>query len=287
MVKTIILLLKSNLNLYLKILDLSKKSPQKYFQNYPRNIMGSLLEKNVKYLDEQYRIGNALISDKAFDQLERNLLRTDPKCDYFNQRSNLLLPSLRKDNYKEFLNTLLKNTRLSIQPKIDGCAIAIKYINGKFDKAITRKGFDVSSKIEKIKDVPNSLPIQRDFQVRGELYAPNETPYFSQKITSEFLNNKKRIEESFSFCCFQILNGRLNQYETLNYLKKCGFNTPQSYFTNFTSQVELFRKRWLDGKIFSKYPTDGIVIKINSRKLQLLRETNFSKYNEWQYAIKN
>ena len=55
-----------------------------------------LLEKNVKYLDEQYRIGNAIISDKAFDQLERNLLRTDPQCDYFNQRSNLLLPSLAK-----------------------------------------------------------------------------------------------------------------------------------------------------------------------------------------------
>ena len=195
--------------------------------------------------------------------------------------------SLPKDNHKEFLNSLLKNTRLSIQPKIDGCAIAIKYINGKFNKAITRKGFDVSSKIEKIKDVPNSLPIKRDFQVRGELYAPNETSYFSQKITSEFLNNKKRITENFSFCCFQILNGRLNQYETLNYLKKCGFITPHSYFTNFTSQVELFRKRWLDGKIFSKYPTDGIVIKINSRKLQLLRETNFSNYNEWQYAIKN
>ena len=248
--------------------------------------MSSLLEKNVRYLDEQYRIGDALISDKAFNQLERNLLRTDPQLDYFDQRSNLLLPLLAEGNYKEFLANLLENTRLSIQPKIAGCAIAIKYINGKFNKAITRKGFDVSSKIKKIKNVPSSIPIQRDFQVRGELYAPNETTYFSKKLTSEFLNNKKGITESFSFCCFQILNGRLNQYETLNYLKKCGFNTPQSYFTNFTSQVELFRKRWLDGKIFSKYPTDGIVIKINSRKLQLLRETNFSKYNAWQYAIK-
>ena len=114
--------------------------------------MGSLLEKNVRYLDEQYRIGDALISDKAFDQLERNLLRTDPQLDYFDQRSNLLLPLLAGSNYKEFLANLLENTRLSIQPKIDGCAIAIKYINGKFNKAITRKGFDVSSKIEKIKD---------------------------------------------------------------------------------------------------------------------------------------
>ena len=248
--------------------------------------MISLLEKNVRYLDEQYRIGDALISDKAFDQLERNLLRTDPQLDYFDQRSNLLLPLLAEGNYKEFLANLLETTRLSIQPKIAGCAIAIKYINGKFNKAITRKGFDVSSKIKKIKDVPSSIPIKRDFQVRGELYAPNETSFFSKKLTSKFLNNKKGVTESFSFCCFQILNGRLNQYETLNYLKKCGFFTPESYFTNFTSQVELFKKRWLNGKIFSKYPTDGIVIKINSRKLQLIREINFSKYYEWQYSIR-
>ena len=248
--------------------------------------MGSLLKKNVKYLDEQYRIGNALISDRAFDQLERNLLHTDPQCDYFNQGSNLFLPTLAKGNYKHFLDSLLKNTRLSIEPKIHGCAIAIRYKNGKFNKAITRKGFDVSNKIKKIKDVPDSIPIKRDFQIRGELYAANQTPNFSKEITSRFLNNKKRIAESFSFCCFQILNGRLNQYETLNYLKKCGFNTPHSYFTNFTSQVELFRKRWIEGKIFSNYPTDGIVIKINSRKLQLLRETSFSEYKEWQYAIK-
>ena len=60
--------------------------------------MSSLLEKNVSYLDEQYRIGNALISDNAFDQLERNLLRTDPQLDYFDQRSNLLLPLLEEGN---------------------------------------------------------------------------------------------------------------------------------------------------------------------------------------------
>ena len=248
--------------------------------------MITLLERNVKYLDEQYRIGNALISDAAFDQLERNLMRTEPKCNYFSQKNNLILPTLAKDNYKEFLDSLLINTRLSIQPKIDGCAIAIRYLNGKFNKAITRTGFDVSSKIKQIQDVPDSIPIKRDFQVRGELYDSNKTSGFSQKFTSKFLFAKKGIREGFSFCCFQILNGRLNQYETLNYLKKCGFSTPHSYFTNFTSQVEIFKKKWLEGKIFSKYPTDGIVIKINSRKLQLLRETCFSQNKQWQYAIK-
>tara|TARA_Y100001968_G_scaffold242871_1_gene226598 strand:+ start:8939 stop:9688 length:750 start_codon:yes stop_codon:yes gene_type:complete len=249
--------------------------------------MASILEKDVKYLDEQYRIGNAIISDEAFDHLERNLLKTDPRCNYFNQKGNLKLPSIKKTNYKKFLGTLLKNTRLSIQPKIDGCAIGIQYINGKFSKAITRKGSDVTNRVKKIQNVPHYLPIKRNFQVRGELYAPNQSPSISQRNTSRFLENNKELAENFNFCCFQILNGRLNEYETLNYLKKCGFNTPHSYYTNFTSQVESFRKEWIKGKLFSNYPTDGIIIKINSRKLQYLRETNYFKRQEWQYAIKN
>ena len=36
---------------------------------------------------------------------------------------------------------------------------------------------------------------------------------------------------------------------------------------------------------FAKYPTNGIVVKINRRKLQLLREKSLSQNNEWQYAI--
>ena len=249
--------------------------------------MKSTIEKNVKYLDEQYRIGNALISDAAFDQLERNLQRTNTECDYFSEKKRLFLPSIPNLDYKTFLNSLLRNTRLSIQPKIDGCAIAIKYIDGKFSKAISREGNNVTNKIRKIKNVPSDLPVKRNFQVRGELYAPNQTAFFSQRNSSKFLADKYSSGEDLSFCCFQILNGRLNQYETLNYLKKCGFSTPHSYYTNFTSQVEVFRKKWLDGYLFSNYPTDGILIKINSRKLQLIREKSCCDNNEWQYAIKN
>ena len=247
--------------------------------------MNTLLVRDVKYLDEQYRIGEAIISDEAFKQLEKLLIPSDPEFDYFNQKNNKLLPKLAKENYKVFLGSLLTKTRLSIQPKIDGCAIAIRYLNGKFNKAITKNGFDVSSKIKQLKDVPDSIPIERDFQIRGELYATNQVAGISQRIARKYLNDKKGIGESLSFCCFQILNGRLNQYETLNYLKKCGFSTPHSYFTNLTSEIEIYKKNWLNRKIFTKYPTNGIVIKINSRKLQLLRERSLSENNEWQYAI--
>ena len=195
--------------------------------------------RDVKYLDEQYRIGDGIISDNAFKQLEKLFMPVDPASDYFNQKNNRLLPKLAKKNYKKFLGSLYKKTRLSVQPKIDGCAIAIRYIDGNFNKAITKKGFDVSFKIKQIKNVPDCIPIKRDFQIRGELYATNQVAGISQRITRKYLNDKKGIGESLSFCCFQILNGRLNQYETLNYLKKCGFSTPDSYFTNHTSEIQI------------------------------------------------
>ena len=247
--------------------------------------MNTLLVRDVKYLDEQYRIGDEVISDEAFRKLEKLYIPAHTKYNYFNQKNNRILPKLAKENYKDFLGSLLTKTRLSIQPKIDGCAIAIRYINGNFNKAITKKGFDVSSKIKQIKNVPDCIPIKRDFQIRGELYAKNQIAGISQRITRKYLNDNKGIGESLSFCCFQILNGRLNQYETLNYLKKCGFSTPESYFTNNTSEIQIYKKNWLKRKIFAKYPTNGIVIKINSRKLQLIREKSLSPNNDWQYAI--
>ena len=76
------------------------------------------LEERVKYFDDAYRSGNALISDAKFDRLENNLYRVDPSCNYFNEKNKLVLPSLEKGQYKEWLETLLENTRLNIQPKI-------------------------------------------------------------------------------------------------------------------------------------------------------------------------
>ncbi len=117
------------------------------------------------------------------------------------------------------MESLLTKTRLSIQPKIDGCAIAIRYLDGKFNKAITKKGFDVSSKIKQIKNVPDCIPIKRDFQIRGELYATNQVAGISQRITRKYLNDKKGIGESLRFCCFKYLMEDLINTKPLTILK--------------------------------------------------------------------
>jgi len=249
--------------------------------------MKTYLEERIEWYDDNYRNGNALISDKQFDQLERNLLRTNPNCDYFKKKNKLVLPSLKKDSIDQFLEGLLPDTRLLIEPKIDGCAIALQYREGNLQKAISRKGTDVTTKLMKIQDIPKNLPLRGVLQVRGELYAPNQTPKISQRITSGFLRAKEGFSGSLSFCAFQILNSTLNQYESKNSLSKLGFTIPEDISCNFTSLVYVFRKQWLEGKLFKKYPTDGIVVKINSRKLQLIREKSNLDYPYWEVAIKS
>ena len=249
--------------------------------------MTTYSEESLQWYDDNYRAGNALISDAQFDQLEANLQRIDPKADYFRSKNNLALPSLPKDNIEEFIDGLLPRTRLLIEPKIDGCAIAIKYIDGKFSKAISRKGRDVSKKIYQIKTVPKQINIRSSFVVRGELFTAEEEPSFSQRIASGYLRSGDyQPNKKICFCAFQIINGRLNQYESHIYCRKLGFTIPKFVEANRTSQVETFRQAWKARKLFTDYPTDGIVVKINSRKLQLLREKSYGVYPYWQMAIK-
>ena len=246
------------------------------------------LEKRIEWYDHNYRMGTPLISDTQFDQLEANLYRVNPKANYFTKKTKLPLPSLPKDRIKEFLDGLTLQTRLIIEPKIDGCAIAIQYINGELVKAISRKGKDLTNKIKEIADIPNQIIIKGFFQVRGELFAPSEheRPSYSQQKAASFMRGAYSQSDHLSFCSFQIINGKLNQHESLVYLKKLGFTIPEYKSLKFTSQVEMFRKRWSDKKLFTNYPTDGIVVKINSRKLQLLREKSLEVYPFWQMAIK-
>ena len=249
--------------------------------------MKSYLEERIKYYDEEYRAGRALITDSQFDQLEKNLLRIDPNSDYFTNKKALPLPSLPKSQISEFLEGLLPDTRLLIQPKIDGCAIAIKYVDGKLEKAISRKGVDVTNKIKQVKDVPKEINIRSSFMVRGELFTEQEAPSYSQRIASGYLRSGDyQPNPKISFCSFQIINTRTNEYESLVYCRKLGFTIPEIVEANRTSQVETFRQAWKSGKLFSDWPTDGIVVKINSRKLQLLREKSYGCYPYSQMAIK-
>ena len=223
------------------------------------------------------------MSKKQFYHLKANLRRIDPKNSFINQGRNLL--SIDNGNYKEWLEEkILPDTRLIIEPKIDGCAIALSYVAGVLVKAINRKGKDKTEAIKRIKNIPYRLPVDISIQLRGELYDPNSRGTTSKSLVAGYLRKKVHIGKGLSFCAFQIFSTNLNHSSQLKELEQLGFKIPEFEITNRTSQVDLYLQLWKEGKLFQQYPTDGIVIKVNSRKFQKqLGET--SNYQNWAYAV--
>ena len=269
------------------------------------------LEKVITYLDQEYREGNSLISDKVFDGLEKKLKLENPGCDYFNKR--LHLPSLEKGTLEEFADGLDENTKVIMQPKIDGVAVAIQYEDGKIKKAITRKGKDITDKMKMIKSVPLQVLTKESLLIRGELYDPykNKEPAISQRKAAGYLRSKSFCPDpNLTFCAFEIINKDYDEINVKHELKKQGFIIIQTYILtidlnrqiinlNFSNNYmyQPYQQEKLNDVFFSVfkrdlhkyfpwYPKDGIVLKINSRKEQLAREKQYDLFPYSKIAIK-
>ncbi len=244
------------------------------------------LETQVKHYDKEYRNGNALISDKKFDELEKKLFILKPESDYFQQK--LVLPSIEKDTIENFITGLHEDEDIVVEPKIDGCAVAIEYKNGILTKAITRKGKDITNHIVRIKTVPLTIPIDKKIIIRGELYAdlgygkikPGDGA-ISQRIAAGYLRTKRENPNDYlpnpklKFSAFQIMNAKINQWDALSLLRKLGLKHHNcSLIAVKTLKIDFVH--WYKTEL----PTDGIVLKINDYKLQQTRPCN------WQVAIK-
>ena len=235
------------------------------------------LEQQVKHLDKHYRDGNPIVSDKKFDILEKKLYEMHPDSDYFTNRDALPLPSLEKDTIEYFIEGLHKDTDIVVEPKIDGCAVAIEYRDGILHKAITRKGKDITRKMTNVHSVPLSIPIKDTIQIRGELYTKDVAGNVSQRIAAGYLRSKSFIPNlNLTFCPFQIINAKINQWDVFLLLKKLGFKVFNRSLVPAWSLKDS-HKEWFRNEL----PTDGIVVKINDYKLKQTRP------DYWQMAIKH
>ena len=223
--------------------------------------------------------------NKGSDHLKRNLERIYPENSIFNYESGRkAFLSLGQGNMREWLEALLPNTRIIIEPKIIGSGIAIQYINGIFNKAINENCKDITESMRSLNNIPKSIAIKNRIEIRGVLY---DDEYNSKKINKieliESINSKQKLK-MFRFCSLQIYHCNINHYQSLQELKNLKFEIPETQFTNFISDIEIYLQCWKEGKLFSSYPTSGLVLKINSRKFQkFLGENNQSIH--WAYAI--
>ncbi len=222
---------------------------------------------------------------KPSDHLINNLCRISSKNSIFNYKSGQkAFLSYSNGDVNEWLKTLLPNTRLILEPNIIGTNIALQYINGKLNKSIDDNSEDITDSIINIEKIPKLLPIKKRIEMRGILYHTrnkfeinNETELI-RIIRCEPNLNKLR------FCAIQIFNCNLNHFQSLQELKNLCFEIPQTHFTKFVSDIQIYHQCWKEGKLFTLYPTNGIVLKINSKKFQKYLGEN-DLFMHWAFAI--
>ena len=97
------------------------------------------------------------------------------------ERMDSLTDVFSFDELREFLNKMIAqipDVQFSIEPKIDGLSVSLKYEGGVFTLGATRGdgyvGEDVTQNIKTIFSVPMTLPEPLDLTVRGEVYMPRE-----------------------------------------------------------------------------------------------------------------
>ena len=216
--------------------------------------------------------------NEVSNHLIRNLERISPENSIFNYKSGRkAFLSLGQGNIREWLETFLPNTRIIIEPKIIGSIIGIQYINGELNKAINKNSQDITEIVRSLKNIPKSLPIKNRIEIQGVLYDDKNLP--TRKNETEFIENENLKSQSrrVKFCAFQIFHCNINHFQSLQELKHLNFEIPETQFTNFISDIEIYLQCWREGKLFTSYPTNGLVLKINSRKLQkYLGENNLS-----------
>ena len=225
------------------------------------------------------------IYNENFQHLINNLENVKSKDSIFNYECGTKsFLSLTQGNVNEWLETLLPNTRLILEPKIIGTNIGIQYINGKLNKAINKNSEDITEKVNTLKILPTKLPIKNRIEIEGIIYKNEITLDKNRK--SNHLNQQKPLikNNKLNFCAFRIFNCKINHYQVLQELKKLNFEIPETHFTKYISDIEIFRQCWKEGSLFQSYPTSGIVLKINSRKLQkYLERSNLTLH--WAYVI--
>ena len=223
-----------------------------------------------------------------------------------------------EEELRDFDSRIRKTTSESIEYvcelKFDGASISITYRNGKLFRALTRgdgnKGDDVTLNIKTIKSIPSAVAdksMPSEFVIRGEVYMPRAvfnklnderikegiTPFANPRNaaagTLKMLDPKIVSSRSLDCMVYFLLAEELpydNHFENLKKAAKLGFKVPDSIRLCMNlNEVLQFIAKWEEGRKNLPYDTDGVVVKVNSLKLQA--ELGFTaKTPRWAIAYK-
>lgn len=225
------------------------------------------------------------------------------------QHSTPMLSMLKVKTSTEVEKFIKTVENVVVEPKLDGLAVSIRYVNGSIVSAATRGDGTVGENITKnvtrsdIKNLPHQIRLTGEIEIRGELYMTH-TDFMSankertKRTGKPFANSRNATagtirndnEETpyitLSFAVYDVLGIAAENYtELMLNLSQEGFQPASTLMGDIQGDVldiiDIFGKN----KGNYDYPTDGVVIKANSfSKRKTLGEG--VKYPHWARAYK-
>ena len=232
--------------------------------------------------------GGFSTSFASIDHLERMMSLDNV---FSEEELNQWITRVRKDLGQESIEWLL-------ELKIDGLAINILYENGKLARALTRgngtTGEDVTLNVKTLKSVPHSLTgksIPSIVEVRGEIFFPikdfeklNESlvksgknPFANPRNAAAGSLRQKDPKVTSSRPLHMLVHGVgahkgvefKKQSEAYSLLASWGLSTSTRYqVTSDVNQILAFIQSYENHRHDLEHEIDGVVIKVNDRKLQ-------------------
>ena len=267
------------------------------------------LEEDYPELDDPasptHRVGG-----KALDKFDKvtHTARMDSLSDVFSY-----------DELGDFVrrvHEILPDAPFSVEPKIDGLSVSLRYVGGVLTQGATRgdgiTGEDVTNNLKTIFDIPLTLPEPLDLVVRGEVYMPRAVferlnakreaegtallanPRNAAAGSLRQLDPKITAERALSIFVFNFQEGSLyadghapkTHTETLNRLSELGFTTLQetavcTSHADVVAHIESLGQKRDD----LAYDIDGVVIKLDklADRTRMGEGTNTPK---WAVAYK-
>ncbi|HEX2988926.1 MAG TPA: NAD-dependent DNA ligase LigA [Chloroflexota bacterium] len=187
---------------------------------------------------------------------------------------------------------------LVVEPKIDGLAISLTYVDGHFTVGATRgdgiQGEDITQNLRTVRSVPLVLNDHAParIEVRGEVFLPKKG---FQRVNEErmaqgqslFANPRNAAAGSvrqldprvtagrpldvFVYTLGQLVNGEqpATHWGALELMKSLGFKVnPLAKLFHSIEEVMEFCAGWEEKKETLDYEIDGVVVKVNDLELQ-------------------
>lgn len=199
----------------------------------------------------------------------------------------------------------------SVEPKLDGVAVALAYADGRFTLGATRgdgtRGDDITENLRTIRSLPLAVDTRERLEVRAEVYmtragfeelnrraeAENRAPYVNPRNTTagtlKQLDPRIVARRPLRLACYGLVaperHGVATQLEALAFLERLGFPTAGGEAASGAAGVMERVRAWETKRGFLGFDVDGLVIKVNAFALWAELGTT-SRFPRWAIAYK-